>query len=424
MFLPFTSTLKMLNRSIFILIFILLQTLHLQQAKARININFSKTDTVMVFDHDSVFDHVIQKAKKAHKLIFVDAYTTWCGPCKWMAKNVFTNKEVADYYNAHFICAKIDMERGEGPAFAKKYSVRCYPNLLFIDENGKLVHRSAGTKVVKDFIAFGETALNNEQNFYHYQSAYKSSPNDGTAVLGYLGALNNTCLNALADSVLTAYFSKLDDKALMTANNWNLIKDYAHDINGREFKLVLRNLEAFNHLSTELEVKNWAESNFLSAAAGVLRMQGVQTDSALGAFKKNVVATGLNFKDEVIALTDLLILSRKKDWDGYEQKALAVVGKGKAVTNPSEINNIAWRLNDHTNNELTRKTAAEWMKGICEENKNQKDVWMYYDTYAVILNKLGNKAEAKQVAAKAIESAKKAGETEDNYASSTAILNQ
>lgn len=43
-----------------------------------------------------------QKAASESKMIFVDAYTTWCGPCKWMAKTVFTNDTVADYYNATF----------------------------------------------------------------------------------------------------------------------------------------------------------------------------------------------------------------------------------------------------------------------------------------------------------------------------------
>ena len=376
------------------------------------------------FDHDSVFEHVLDRAKKEHKLIFVDAFTTWCGPCKWMAKNIFTNDEVADYYNAHFISAKIDMEKGEGPAFAKRYRVRCYPNLLFIDENGNLVHRSAGTKVVKDFIEFGKTAMDNNKNFYHFLSAYRKSPNDVNAVMGFLGVLNNTCLDAVADSVLTAYFSKLDDKALMSANSWKLIKDYAHAIDGREFKLVTNNLKTYYSFASEQEVKSWVENNYLSAALGVLRLPGINTDSALGAFTRTVEATNLTFKNEVVALTDLMVLSRMKNWEGSEQKAVASVGKGKAITNPSEINNIAWRLNDHTTNESTRKTAAEWVKGICEENKTQKDVWMYYDTYAVILNKMGNKVEAKQFAAKAIESAKKAGETEDNYASSTAILNQ
>ena len=66
---------------------------------------------------------VFEKAKKENKLIFVDAFTTWCGPCKHMAKHVFTNDTVADYYNANFVNLKLDMEKGEGLDFAKKYDI-------------------------------------------------------------------------------------------------------------------------------------------------------------------------------------------------------------------------------------------------------------------------------------------------------------
>jgi thiol:disulfide interchange protein len=75
-------------------------------------------------------------AQQENKLIFIDLYTTWCGPCKLMAKNIFTLKSVGDHYNANFVNAKIDMEKGEGIDIAKKYDVKVFPTYLFIDGNG------------------------------------------------------------------------------------------------------------------------------------------------------------------------------------------------------------------------------------------------------------------------------------------------
>jgi thioredoxin-related protein len=92
----------------------------------------------------SDFKTILAKAKKENKLIFLDAYTTWCGPCKLMAKNIFTLKSVGDHYNANFVNAKIDMEKGEGIDIAKKYDVKVFPTYLFIDGNGELVHRTVG----------------------------------------------------------------------------------------------------------------------------------------------------------------------------------------------------------------------------------------------------------------------------------------
>lgn len=106
---------------------------------------------------------VLAKAKKENKLIFLDAYTTWCRPCIMMAKNVFTLNEVADFYNQHFINVSMDMEKGVGPSLAKKYKIRAYPDFLFIDGDGNIVHRNGGYKEAPEFIAVGKDAQQNKK---------------------------------------------------------------------------------------------------------------------------------------------------------------------------------------------------------------------------------------------------------------------
>lgn len=85
------------------------------------------------------------KAKKTGKLIFIDCYTNWCGPCKRMAATSFKDAEVAKVYNDQFINVKVEMEKdAEGPELARMYSVRAYPTLLVIDGNGKIVKQVIG----------------------------------------------------------------------------------------------------------------------------------------------------------------------------------------------------------------------------------------------------------------------------------------
>lgn len=90
------------------------------------------------------FQDALELAKKENKLIFFDAYASWCGPCKRMKSKVFTQEEVGSYFNSRFINLKVDMEKGEGPSLAKKYGVTSYPTLLFIDHTGKLIHGGVG----------------------------------------------------------------------------------------------------------------------------------------------------------------------------------------------------------------------------------------------------------------------------------------
>lgn len=99
------------------------------------------------------------KAKKENKLIFIDCYTTWCGPCKSMAKKTFVNKEVGEYYNKNFICLKMDMEMGEGITIQTNYSIEAYPTYLFLNSKGDVKHRDLGYIDAARFIEVGKTAL-------------------------------------------------------------------------------------------------------------------------------------------------------------------------------------------------------------------------------------------------------------------------
>lgn len=119
----------------------------------------SNAQTGIKFEHDS-WGAVIAKAKAENKVIFLDAYTAWCGPCKMLQANVFPDASLGDYFNENFISAKIDMEKGEGLEIAKKYIIRGYPTLLFIDPNSeKVVHKVLGYRGVEELKAVGHVAL-------------------------------------------------------------------------------------------------------------------------------------------------------------------------------------------------------------------------------------------------------------------------
>ena len=61
----------------------------------------------------ATFQQAVEQAKSSKKKIFLDCYTSWCGPCKQMARNIFTQQVVGDFMNPSYVCIKIDMEKGE-----------------------------------------------------------------------------------------------------------------------------------------------------------------------------------------------------------------------------------------------------------------------------------------------------------------------
>lgn len=128
------------------------------------------------FRHDLKWEQALEEARKEGKLVFVDFYTQWCGPCYNMAKTVFTLPDVGYFYNNNFVSMKIDCEEPEeGAALAKKYNVRSFPTYGFIDPaTGEMVHRSSSRQTPERFIRTGEDALDPELRSFRIEEKYAS----------------------------------------------------------------------------------------------------------------------------------------------------------------------------------------------------------------------------------------------------------
>lgn len=101
----------------------------------------------------------IKQAQAQHKYIFVDAYATWCGPCKMLKAKTFKDGKAADFFNKNFVNVAIDMERGVGPALASQWNIQAYPTLIICKPNGKPVYGSVGFIGAGDLIKFGQQGL-------------------------------------------------------------------------------------------------------------------------------------------------------------------------------------------------------------------------------------------------------------------------
>jgi thiol:disulfide interchange protein len=107
----------------------------------------------------SSWKEVTAEAKKTGKYIFVDAYTSWCGPCKLLKSTTFKEKAAAAYFNKNFINYTVDMEKGEGIQLAKEWVINSYPSLIFFKPDGKMALKQIGYVDGKNLIELGQEAI-------------------------------------------------------------------------------------------------------------------------------------------------------------------------------------------------------------------------------------------------------------------------
>ena len=345
---------------------------------------------------------ILAKAKESNKIIFFDAYTVWCGPCKKLAKEIFTRDEVADFYNENFICVHFDMEKDEGIILAKRYKVKAYPSLLFIDGEGRDVHRFVGApKYPHEFIRIGEIALNPTERLAYFQDHYDNGNLEGEFILKYLNKLTTAYIPR--DPIIKKYFDTQHDSQLTTRANWEIIYYHVNKINSREFKYLLNNQKDYKVLYNEDSVNNKIYTTFLQQAYKLIYSREFEPEK-YESLKNKIRKADFALGEQLIITADLQYYSRYNKWKDYTELAYNNVDKFY-LEDHNTLNNIAWNVCQNTNKKEYLNKAEEWAKKSVELNSKSFN----NDTYAAILYKVGKKEEAIKQQELAIELAKEEG---------------
>ncbi len=194
----------------------------------------------VLFEHGT-FAEALAKAKKNKKgpnIIFMDCYTTWCGPCKQMANVIFPMEHVGKFFNANFVNVKIDMEKGEGIELAKKYGIRAYPTFLILDSDGNEINRIVGSGDADSFIAKAKKAMDPNNNPKVLRAAYDSNKNAENAI-AYLDALKASYLNSELAAFVDEIFPTLTPRDRYSDKMWPYVTQMLQNPNSVVFAQVM-----------------------------------------------------------------------------------------------------------------------------------------------------------------------------------------
>jgi thiol-disulfide isomerase/thioredoxin len=195
------------------------------------------------FEHGT-WKEVLQKAQQTNKPIFIDVYTSWCGPCRMMSQNVFPLVEVGKAYNANFICYQVDAEKGDGIEIAKKYGVNAFPTYLFLKADGAIFSRAIGYKEAKDFIAESKSALadmNDPKPIAIWEKEYIEQKNNPAFLLDYMTKKSKL---GMSNATLFDEYLKLTPEEGLTSDT--IVKIYIKEgqqmrVNSFAFENLLKN---------------------------------------------------------------------------------------------------------------------------------------------------------------------------------------
>ena len=337
---------------------------------------------------DSSFKEILAKAKKEKKLVFMDAYAAWCGPCKLMEKNIFTLPAVKEYYNANFINARFDMEKGEGRDIALKYGVRSYPSFLFINGDGELIMQNFGYMGEQDFITIAKEANNPKFASNSTKELFEQGESDPGFLLNMMKMYAQSDYD-LAKKASERYFKAKkadeltrDDIGMLlyflkspSDPNYQIFKDRKDNIT------KVMSAEIYQQFDVNIKISNVMEKS-LDQKTGVINDDY---------FFKN--ATPLVGKTEAeIALNRMKVIyySNVGNFKEYEKAALAYY-KDADQFNTDELLKAAWIFSEHIDNKTSLKKAEEWAEKAVMKSESAENTYILAKLYA----KTGNKSNAK-----------------------------
>ncbi len=339
------------------------------------------------FHHDKSFQELLDMAKAQNKLIFMDCYTSWCGPCKRLSAMVFPDSAVGVYFNEQFINCKFDMEKDEGVTIAGKYSIRAYPTLLWIDGSGEVKHKVVGGLDPHGLIQNGQQALDPTPGIL---SGMHRQFNEGNRDVNFLSDFVNT-MNKAGENysdVFKIYMEKLTERDLNDPKHTKTVFNLTKDIHSPGLDYLLKNKAYYSGLmgaeTYDSKINQLADK---ATAEAVQKKDAALFNRALDLVKGN---KGKDAHQKSLQLSMDYYL-QMNDWSNYDKNATQYLKK-YASKNASALNDIAWNYYINVNDKAQLTKASKWaFQALNMDNK-----YTYNLTYAYLLYKLNDLKESEK----------------------------
>lgn len=260
------------------------------------------------------YEAALKKAQTEKKNIFVDVYTSWCGPCRIMATTIFPLKEVGDYYNNHYICLKLDAEKEKDHGFFKNYKASAFPTYFWLDSNGKLLDTKTGTASAETFIQYGKKAADSNLNqlLDEGRKRWESGERSLELVKTYvLGALNKVHPEQVKDCLMD-YFSTLSEEDLKKKENYMLMKGF---MRMPEDNVPYRSLMKYADIYQQYEkgADFWISMYRMNVRAGSAVRNNAEKYNAHLALLKNCESTYKDMYLEILEIENILFEKNFKE---------------------------------------------------------------------------------------------------------------
>ncbi|OHX66298.1 thioredoxin family protein [Flammeovirga pacifica] len=358
------------------------------------------------------WDEIIEQASDEQKLIYFGITTEWSKPCQNFIEYVYSDKNVSDYFNSHFINVNRNLEDQTAKEFVSRYGIRSYPAHLFFDSKGKLLHMMKGTMPTDVFLSKCEKVYDPKFQFFTIREKLREGKE--LSFDEYLNYCSSAFDLGIKDKdAFEGFIKKLKAEDLDNPQVMDVICHSLYHSNVKDEAFAFY-IEHYKIISSYIERKN---------------LQNIYTQ-----FIKNTLSYHLLEKKTAVFEKDMYVLKQYlpaeytvKSAFIYEPKFYLSTGDNQTAfyrinqnfmaaqkIGGHEIvgycNDWAWMIFNSSDNTSELKSALKWVEYGLSQDHNKLDMM---DTQAHLYYKLGLMDQAELIAKEVKLQSENTGRTTD-----------
>ena len=203
---------------------------------------------------ESEWERAMAEANSTGKLIFLDIYATWCGPCKMLESDIYPDIELGKYYNSHFINLKMDGETEFGRLKVMQFGLRAYPTMYYLSSSEDLLSQVVGVKQAPELVEFGIKVVEGSGKLIQYKSDFAADKLSAEELMEYRTLLLEFEQEAQSNEVAAKIFPTLSEEDILNPLFKSIVMSARSDLDGKLFKLMKENEEKIKGLWTVEEI--------------------------------------------------------------------------------------------------------------------------------------------------------------------------
>ncbi len=251
------------------------------------------------------FEQAVEAAQTEGKLVFVDFYTDWCGPCKVMSGSVFPQKELGDFMNERFVCLKLDAEK-EGKELAKRFKVKAYPTYIILNKKEEVQFVFSGCKPADELMDDITLGLDSNMTPVRMEERYKAGERTPQLVYAYsLEKQRQGQREEALQMVNEYYFSLNDAQRVEFANSFIFIR-YTKNYGDEKARFMIDHWNEFDP-KVRKRIMSCISTLYHFKVYGYIYKPESYNEAEFQTIKKEITKLGLNEKggyDEAFRLIE------------------------------------------------------------------------------------------------------------------------